>query len=1132
MRRKKIKRLRSIMTLIASMLTVVLYGQNITVKGNVTDNVFKEPVIGATIVIKGTANGTVTNYDGDFILQNVPQNAKLEFSYVGMKSQVIDVAGKTTINVVMSEDVELLGEVVVTGYGGTQLRSKSTNSISKVENTTFEKGVYSNPAQALSGAIPGVRVIQSSGDPGATPKIILRGGTNFDGSGSPLIIVDGMVRQSMSDINPDDIESMEVMKDAGATAIYGARANNGVVLITTKTGKSGSSSIDLKVRYGQNYLNNPYTFLGAGDYLHYMRGAYKTASQYFQKEDGETWVGVQDLNTLGNAVAYGTGNIYWTTDSNGKKIPANGLLDNRAVWSPMLYSDDLGFLLNEGWQTMIDPVHGDKIIYKDWDMVKANINSPTTSQDYNLGFSGGNDKGHYYANLGYNRSEGLSLDNVYNRLTFTLNSDYKIKDWLTSYTNISFQDAKWRGLPPTQVSEENYFGRMMSAPPTMRGYNQNGELLLGQNASDGNQAVNIDRFIRRNNTDKFSFAQSFKVNILKNLYLKTSVNWMYSEGHYESFNKDYLQGANNWNRNRTSQAKFDRTLTVLGNTVLNYNNQFGLHSVDGLLGAEYYDDYNKGFLAEGSGAPTDDFMDLEYTSSDKDKRKIDSWHTQERILSYFGRINYDYDAKYLLSLIFRQDGYSRLLGDNRWGFFPGVSAGWVFHNEPFMQDFASSINLSFAKLRSSYGVNGNVSGIGAYQLQGEYVAPKYGGLIGSLIKYPTDSKKYYGIPNPYLRWERSNTFEVGADLSFWNNKLTTNLTYYNRLTADKFADIPLPTSSGIASVRTNNGAIRNFGFEAQVTYRVVDTKDWKWTSVLNAAYNKNIVAKLPDNGLERNRQSAFQVYSGNGDEKIWVGGFQEGQEIGVLYAYKAEGIYKSYDEIPDNLVDRSTGNNGSNNLILYGPKKWAEFSDADKVSANGRAKILPVQPGDVKWKDVNGDGVIDQYDRVKIGNTTPRITGGFNNTVTYKNISLSARMDFALGFYISDTRTPWIMGNMQGSFNTISDVKNSWTPENVHAKLPQYTWADQLGKRNYARETSMFMYKGDYLSFREISLGYTIPKFLVEKLQMSRLEFSVTGQNLGYLTKGKNIFSPEAGASGWGGYPLPRTIIFGLNATF
>lgn len=1103
-----------------------LSAQNITVRGIVTD-AQNEPLIGATIIVQGTSNGTVTDIDGNYVLNNVPSNGTLEASYVGMRTQTIAVNGRTRIDVRMEEDSELLEEVVITGYGGTQLRSKSTNSIAKVDSKTFAKGVFSNPAQALSGAVAGVRVIQSSGNPGSAPTIILRGGTNFDGSGSPLVIVDGMVRSGLNDINPDDIESMEVMKDAGATAIYGARANNGVILITTKRGKTGTSSIDLKVRYGMNYLNNPYKFVNARDYLYYMRNAYKTASQYFQiqraGEPDPVWVGVTNMNSLGNAVAYGTGNIYWTTNAAGERVPANGLYDNRAVWSPMKYTKDLEFLLSQGWEKMQDPVYDQEIIFKNWDMIKANVNTPVPSQDYNLGFSGGNEKGHYYANIGYNRSKGMPLGNEYNRLTFTVNADYKIRDWLTSYTNIAFADAKWKGMPPTQASEANYFSRMFSAPPTMRGYNADGELLLGQNSGDGNQAVNIDKFIRRNNTDKFTLGQNFQVSFTKNLYLRTSATWYYEEELYESFNRDYMQSTNNWNRTRSSSASFARKLDQTYNAVLNYNNTFGLHTVEGLTGAEYYDSYQKGLSASGSGAPTDDFMDLGLTSTEAEKRNIDSYHIRQRILSFFGRVNYDYDAKYLLSVVFRQDGYSRLLGNNRWGFFPGVSAGWVFTKEDFAKNFSDNIALSFGKLRVSYGLNGNVSGqvIGAYTLQGSYYTTNYAGQTGYLMG---------NIPNPYLRWEKSRTFEAGLDLGFLSNKITTNWTYYNRTTTDKYANIPLPGSSGLNAILSNNGEIRNSGLEVQMDYFAINTKDWQWNISLNAAYNKNIITKLPDNGLERNRQNAFQVYSGNANELIWVGGYQEGQEPGVLYAFKAEGIYKSYDEIPGNLIDRTSGNNGSNGLILYGPEAWAKLTDAEKVGANGNAAALPIQPGDVKWRDVNGDGVIDNYDMIKIGNTRPRWTGGFNTTLSFKDFTFGARLDYGLGFYIADWRTPWILGNMQGTFSTLEDVKQTWSTTNPNGTLPQYTWADQLNKRNYARESSMFMYKGDYLAIRELSLTYTLPKNISSILKMTNLDFSVTGQNLGYFTQGKNLYNPEQSSSG--GYPLPRTIIFGLNASF
>ena len=274
-------------------------------------------------------------------------------------------------------------------------------------------------------------------------------------------------------------------------------------------------------------------------------------------------------------------------------------------------------------------------------------------------------------------------------------------------------------------------------------------------------------------------------------------------------------------------------------------------------------------------------------------------------------------------------------------------------------------------------------------------------------------------------------------------------------------------------------------------------------------------------------QNAYQVYTGNGNDKIWVGGYQEGQEPGAIYGFKAEGIYKSYDEIPGNLKDISTGNNGSTNKVLYGPDAWAALDDTQKSAG------LPIQPGDVKWKDVNGDGVIDNYDKVKLGSTVPNWTGGFNTTLSWKGLTLIARFDYALGHKIVDTKTPWILGNMQGTYNTCDLVFDTWTPENPNAKYPIYVFADQNGKRNVARDnTSMFVYDASYLAIREVSLNYTLPQNWVKKLAMEKVDLNVTTQNLGYLTGAKYVASPEYGSSGWGGYPLPTNLVFGVNVTF
>lgn len=913
---------------------IVMQQDKVTVKGIVTD-AKGEAIIGANIIEKGTTNGTITDIDGRFTLV-VSEKASLVFSYIGYLTQEMLVGKKTFLNVQLQEDNKTLDEVVITGYGGTQLRSKMTNSIAKVDNSTLSTGAHTNPAQALSGAVAGLRVQQTSGNPNSTPTLVLRGGTNLDGSGSPLVIIDGAVRESLSDVNPEDIESLEVMKDAGATAIYGARASNGVILVTTKRGSEGHTEINLSAKVGFNFFHSQYEFLNAHDYLYYMRSAFYRSSHIWQDKSG-AWHGFASDATLSGTQPYGTGNRYF--DEKGNVL--NGNKDNTAVWGVMNYTNDLAFLLKQGWQTMDDPVNpGQKLIYCDNQLKDYNIKSPAITQDYNLSVSGGNDKGHYYASLGYNRSEGNAMNNWYHRLNFTINADYKIKPWLTSNSSLTFTDAKW-------------------------------------------------------------------------------------------------------------------------------------------------DDGGAGYAGEGN--------------------------------------------------------YSKLPKDNRWGTFPGISAGWVLSRENFMESCSNV--LSYAKIRASYGANGNVSGVldangnvvtglDYYTVQGSYgimkdkdgkIVPNYNGKVPLMIN---------DLPNPTMRWEKSYTFETGFDIGFLNNKYILNFTYYNRHTQDKFAEITLPSHSGVSSFLSNNGEVQNQGMELELTANVLRTKDWKFTVSMNTAYNKNKIISLPYNGLPNNMQDAYQVYTGrklaDGTyERQWVGGYQEGQEYGVIYAFKSLGIYKSESEIPGNLIDRSTyTENGADAKVLYGPEAWAKLSDAEKE------KGLPIQAGDVKWQDVNGDGVIDDYDRVKLGNTIPHWTGGFNINTSWKGLTLNCRLDYALGYWVHDWKTPWIMGNMQGTFNTISLVKDSWSESNPNGKYPVYGWADFLGKRNYDRISDINCYRGDYLAFREISLSYSLPQSWIHKSGLSKVDVSVTAQNLGYITAAKNMATPEYGVSQNGGYPLPRTVVLGLNVTF
>jgi TonB-linked SusC/RagA family outer membrane protein len=1118
-----LKRLKSVSTLLflmgvstgtayavaeSGITDVKITQQNGSCTGIVKDTT-GETVVGASVVVKGTTNGTITGIDGDFSLNNVKQGDIIQISFVGYKTVEVKWNGQP-LNVTLKDDTEMLGEVVVTGYGGQQLRTKVTNSISKVKQESLNVGMHSNPAQALSGAVAGLKVIQSSGSPGATPTIILRGGTNLDGTGSPLVVVDGQLRDSMSDINPEDIESMDVLKDAGATALYGARASNGVILITTKRGKAGFREINFKAKLGLSYARTPYEFLEAGEYIKAMRKAHWDAGHLFQDKDGNT------KTYWGN----------WESYLNGKQPFGTGNNLDQDIYSTQFLNEDNKYLLGRGWQTVTDPITGKEILYKNTDVDKYNLNDPAFSQDYNINMSGGNDRGTYYAGLGYNRQEGVPVNTFYERYSFITNASYKIADWLTSTSSLNYNRANWKNMPGSNGSELNYFGRVRSLPPTVLFEDEEGNMKLGPGTADGNQMYQPDQWWNDNQSDKFTMSQSFKIDILKNLSLTANMNWYYSETYQESFTKDYENTPGNFVRTRSATAYYNRDFRQTYNAVLNYNETFFLdHHVEVMLGMEYYNKYQRGFEAQGQGAPTDDLPDLSLTDKGEGKRTINSWHEKQRILSFFGRLNYDFKDKYLLSFVFRRDGYSSLLGDNRWGFFPGVSAGWIFGREDFIKEAIPV--MSFGKLRASYGINGNASGIGAYTLQGSYGSSNSN---GSFNYNGNTSYLITELPNPNLRWEKTATFEVGADLSFFANRLNTNLTYYNRLTSDKYAALSFPTSTGFSSVTNNNGEFRNQGIEIELSGKIIDSKDWTWSASGNIAFNKNKIVSLPDNGMERNRINAFQVYTGNGDEKKWVGGQQEGQEPGILYLYQADGIYRSYDEIPANLV-RKYGSR-----TYYGPEAWNKLT-AEQQNATTN---FPIQPGDTKFHDVNGDDVIDEFDKVKVGATSPRWTGGFNTTLRWKNFQLYGRFDYALGFWLyensgTQSTTPWFMGCYQGTYNTPTMYYDTWSESNPNAKYPRYLFADQNGKNNYIAST-MFAYRGDYLAIREISLSYSLPESVAKMLKMQRAEVSITGQNLGYITGAKNVGSPEAnpkdnGAVGQG-YSLPRTILFGVNLTF
>lgn len=601
---------------------------------------------------------------------------------------------------------------------------------------------------------------------------------------------------------------------------------------------------------------------------------------------------------------------------------------------------------------------------------------------------------------------------------------------------------------------------------------------------------------------------------------------MYDEQVSEGFNRDFRTGVLSytnpnagWNRDRVSSASFDRVFRQTFNAILNYKaTLFGKSNLDAMVGGEYYDVYNNGISASGRLAPTDNFEALGYTSADANLRSIGSYHSAERILSAFGRVNYDWDGKYLASFTARRDGYSRLIGDNQYGVFPGASFGWLAHKEKFME--GTSDWLSLLKLRGSWGKNGNIGGIGLYELQGGYnTTGRYENIIGFSLG---------GIPNPKLRWEKTNTVEAAIEYGLFKNRITGSIGVYNRITNDKIANVLLPNSTGVSSIRTNNGSMQNKGFEADMNVKVIQNKDWDIRVGANIAWNKNKILKLPFNGNENNRQGGTQIYDPVSGKLIWVGGLQEGLEPGQLFGYVMEGLIRSDKELADyNKIDLAAGQ------VQLNAAAGRPLTSQKLITARG---LNPNQwwktsLGDVRWRDVDKNDTIDFRDRVFLGRTIPRWTGGFNLSVGWKGLQLFARMDYALGFVQMDFRQLWAMGSMQGEFNGTDFVKDSWTPENPNARFPTYMNQDQQLKKNYDRNSNMFWVSSNYLCFREVTLSYPVPKNLLRRAKIEGLTLMVTGQNLGYISN-KMLKLPERTGEQDGAYTIPTQMVFSANLTF
>lgn len=1040
------------------MSTTWLHAQ-VTVKGIVTD---KQGVSlpGVTILEKGSTNSTSTDNDGVFALEVSSPSSILVVSFVGMKTQEIPVGDQASITVELSPASEDLSEVVVIGYGS-QSRETVTTSISKLDNAVLENVPYANAASALQGSLSGVRVQSVSGQPGAAPRVIVRGGTSINNpnGSSPLYIIDGITRGDMNNLNSNEIESIQVLKDAAATAIYGARGSNGVVIITTKSGKAGSTIIRYNYDLSVSDLREKYDLVNARDYI------------YFQRL-GIAARGGSNLAKLALPGSAGTGND----------------LTKNTAFTPQYLSEANKHKLNEGWESMPDPIDPSKtIIFKNTDFQDVLFNT-AYSNNHALSASGGTEKARFNMGLGYLANEGIAISSDYKRLSLNLNGDLQVSEKLGVFGRIMYSNTNDR-----QVfgSTANMFGRSLALPPTAKYLFEDGSLAPGLSSTLGNPEYYAGTQDAKNTLENLSMIVGGQWKILPDLTFDPQISLYRVAGDNRLFQRAYFNGPTQYIDSRTASGSYSKMTQHQLDAVFTYQKSFlEKHNLNAKLGFSYFGTNNAALSASGRGAASDLIPTLNGAA---EPVSVGGSESEQKIIGYFTRVNYDFDQKYLLSLNLRYDGASNLGNTHKWGLFPGVSAGWNLHKEGFWSSMPNMI--SQLKLRASYGVNGNISGLGAYEAQGQYsVGSRYGGdaAIQNTV-----------LSNPDLKWEQSKTFDIGADIGFANNRITVMVDYYRRVTDNLLTSFALPQSTGFGSILTNLGSLENKGLEIELGAQVLpSTSKLQWNLSFNASKVKNKILELPMNGVENNRIGGDYVFDPARGDYAWLGGLQEGGRLGDIYSYKQLGIY---------ATDEEAANGPKDTLV--------PLSDKTKYG------------GDVNWLDLDENGEIDSRDRVYVGNIYPTWTGGFSNSLSYGNFGLFVRLDYTTGHTIYNYTEATSVGQFQGENGLSTAVLRSWQNPGDVTDIPRIYWADQQERSNLYRGNSEYYESGDFLALREVTLSYLLPKKLMERIKLNAIRLNVTANNLHYFTNYRGL-NPEEGGTDNGRYPIPRSIIFGASVTF
>lgn len=1037
------------------------YSQTI-VTGSIKDS-NGETLPGVSVMAKGTSVGVTSNSSGNYSITVPKESSILIFSFLGMRTQEVELSGRNVVNVILTDNVESLKEVVVVGYG-TQTRDVVTTSVSKLDNRVLENVTYANPAAALQGNIAGLRVQVGSGQPGQRPVIVLRGGTSINNpsGSSPLFVIDGVIREHMDDVNSDDIETLQVLKDASA-AIYGARGSNGVIIITTKSGIVGKSQVNYNYTLTASNMTQQWDLMNARDFLYNQRLGIQLATKYYPGYSG------------------------WLTSQTPAGISNN--LSNTSYYSTQYLTPANQYKLSEGWESMPDPIDPSKTIIYSSTNFQDLVYQTGISNDHVISASGGTDKAKFFTSVGYNFTDGITKKTNYKRLSMTLSGDFKLTDNLSVYGKLMYANAGNNSLTDLFPTEAWVFQRYVAVPPVTKYKFEDGTLAPGPGMSMGNPDYWLNSFNIKNVNDNSTMMVGSRWKILPGLSFDPTVSLNIITADRRRFDISALEltsFAGTGRRSTTSHAsRVQKQAEALFTYTKSFNNS---HNIEAKGGFSYLEFGNNFFQAIGQRAATDLIPTLNASS---EMVSITSTETLNRVGGYVSRFNYDFNQKYLVSLNARYDAASNLGNKNKWGFFPGISVGWNLHKEKFWSKLPA--NLLEFKLRGSYGTAGNISGLGPYQAQGAYsVDNRYFGASGVINTV---------LPNNDLKWEQSTTLDIGMDVGVFNNRLRLMLDVYRRVTDNLLTGLSLPGTTGFSSILTNYGSLENRGTELEIAADIMpSSKPLQWSVALNVANVKNKILQLPENGNENNRVGGILVWDPKQGKYTYKFGLEEGGTLGEMYAYKFEGVYATDAEAAA----------GPKDMLVVG---------TDKTKYGG----------DSKWADIDGNGLIDSRDRVYMGNSLPKWTGGFSNFFNYKNLGLSIRMDYALGHTMYNDAKRFMMDSASGSNNLHNDILRQWRKQGDVTDIPRYMFTD-YSFANVNRGSSWLYSSGDYLMLREVTLSYNLPKQLLQRAKISNIKVHATGNNLYRFTKYEGM-NPEIGGYDGGGYQIPRNIIFGVKVT-